>query len=107
MSTNQGPGAPEDDVDGFFLSLHFFAQGVHITQQADVALHKYVLTVSIDFFALSRDAIKRSLGPSHNVDPRLARRASQLFERVLADAAGATDKDGDNALRQAASDAGI
>lgn len=57
LPTDQGPGALEDDIDGFFLILHLLAQTVHVAQQANAALHKDVLALSVDLLALRCDAI--------------------------------------------------
>lgn len=95
-----GPLGLEQNVDDRLLGPDALADVVHGLKQTDIALDEFECVTGPQGPTLGQDARRIRLGTTDDVGARATGVFGKRLDRVLADAARATDKHSNEALRE-------
>jgi hypothetical protein len=104
---DDGAWGEKEQVDERLATLDLAAHVVDVLEEREVRPVEAVLPRRVERRQLGHDARGGPLGAPNKVDARLDGVGGELLHGALADAAGAADKNGDEARRETLGDAGV
>lgn len=103
----QRSGAEKQEIDRLLFFLDVPAYIIHGADQAGVCFDEDVLSLRVQRFAFTCNAVSGLLRPADKIDTGLAGMLGELLQRRFADTASSTDEDGDETRWKDGGDTGI